>query len=146
MDNNNRGEKRKSAADFIFEEEERKRKEQILQKQDRKRYQKYKESVEEELVPKATGREAMIEKKHQKAEYTRKQDDSPEHDDSYLMGGGDSFQDALRREKLRKQRFTERKQREHDDRLHELKSKEDATMKMFQDLVQLGNIPLLNKP
>ena len=46
--------------------EERKELEKRMRKKDMKTYKKNKDLVEEELVPKKTGREAMIEKKKQK--------------------------------------------------------------------------------
>ena len=46
--------------------EEQRELERYLAKKDKKDYKKQKETVEEELVPKKTGREAMLEKKKQK--------------------------------------------------------------------------------
>ena len=47
----------------------------------------------DELLPKATGREAMLEKKKLRNDYHKKRDDSPEMDSESLMGGGgDDFQ------------------------------------------------------
>lgn len=44
--------------------------------------------VLDELLPKATGREAMIEKKRVRAEKKRDRELSPEIKESVLMGGG----------------------------------------------------------
>jgi hypothetical protein len=52
---------------------------------------------QEELVPKADpgSREARLEKQKQKGAYAKGREDSPEINESDLMGGGDSFKDRF---------------------------------------------------
>ncbi len=53
--------------------------------------------AQEELVPKADpgSREARLEKQKQKGAYAKGREDSPEINESDLMGGGDSFKDRF---------------------------------------------------
>ena len=67
--------------------------EKKLQKLDRKKYHKEQDVVMDELLPKATGREAMLEKKALRREQARAREDSPELlKEKDVMGGGDDFQ------------------------------------------------------
>ena len=63
------------------------------QKLKRQHHRKEQEVVMEELVPRATGREAMMEKKAGRREEKRMRESSPEPvKERDLMGGGDDFQ------------------------------------------------------
>lgn len=63
------------------------------EKFERKRARKEREEVLEELVPKATGREAMIEKRKVRREEAKAREDSPEMvRERDVLGGGDDFQ------------------------------------------------------
>lgn len=67
--------------------------EKKLQKLEGKKFRKDQELLMEELLPKATGREALIEKKALRREQTRAREDSPEvFRERDVMGGGDDFQ------------------------------------------------------
>lgn len=67
--------------------------EKKLQKLERKKYKKDQEVLMDELLPKATGREAMLEKKALRREQARAREDSPENfKEKDVMGGGDDFQ------------------------------------------------------
>eukprot|EP01103_Thecamoeba_quadrilineata_P015582 TRINITY_DN496_c0_g1_i5.p1 TRINITY_DN496_c0_g1~~TRINITY_DN496_c0_g1_i5.p1 ORF type:complete len:181 (+),score=52.78 TRINITY_DN496_c0_g1_i5:415-957(+) len=110
---------------------------------EKKDYIKYKDMVEEELVPKATGREAMIEKRRQKGSYAKARDDSPEMRDSDLMGGGSDFQSMLKRKKERERKKEEGKKEEMQQRLQTYNAKEEEKMQIFRDMIAAGNIPLL---
>lgn len=64
-----------------------------LQKLERKKFGKDQEVLMDELLPKATGREALIEKKALRREQARAREDSPEiFRERDVMGGGDDFQ------------------------------------------------------
>lgn len=75
-----------------------------LHRKEQKDYRKSKEVVLEELAPKATGREAMIEKRRAQTAYHRRERspdvELPEQD---LMGTGDDYKSLLMAEKRRKE-------------------------------------------
>ncbi|KAN0065492.1 hypothetical protein ACQY0O_001329 [Thecaphora frezii] len=101
----------------------------------------------EELAPRATGREALIQKKREKNAANRdfanrKEDDGLELDDATLMGGDDphaplvgprSERGVSRREQARQERRAER-QAEMQERVSALKTKEQETMAMFKQV------------
>lgn len=62
------------------------------EKLDRRRARKEQEELLEELAPKATGREAMIEKKLLRRAERKAREDSPEMKESDVLGGGDDFE------------------------------------------------------
>lgn len=67
--------------------------EKKLQKLERKKFSKDQEVLMDELLPKATGREALLEKKALRREQARAREDSPEvFRERDVMGGGDDFQ------------------------------------------------------
>ncbi|RQM30906.1 hypothetical protein B5M09_009455 [Aphanomyces astaci] len=75
-------------------------------KRDRKAYNKHKDMVHEELAPKATGRDAAIEKKRQVGAAVhgaaRQKDDAKDGltlSEDFLMGGSDDFQARVQRRK-----------------------------------------------
>lgn len=78
---------------FWADEEDERRARKEKEKWERKRARKEKEEVLEELVPKATGREAMIEKRKVRREEAKAREDSPELvREKDVLGGGDDFQ------------------------------------------------------
>ncbi len=111
-------------------------------KEKTKKYNQYKKLVEEELVPKETGREARIDKK--KAERERRRDDgSPERDERDIYGGGDDFKARLAARK----RAMEAKKVERAETLEKARAnyeaKEDDKMQAFRDLVASGQFTKL---
>jgi len=84
-----------------LDEEDRRRLDRLSYKKDAKSYLKRKEDVLDELLPKATGKEALIEKKKLRNEQHKRKDDSPEMNEDDLMGGSDNFHARLQREKER---------------------------------------------
>ncbi|KAI7823507.1 hypothetical protein BC939DRAFT_410924 [Gamsiella multidivaricata] len=91
-------------ADEVAEKEERDQQYRRKQRAEQKAHRKSKEADLEELVPKATGREAMLEKKRVQNEYRRRERspdiELPEQD---LLGTGDDFKSMLAAEKRRKE-------------------------------------------
>ena len=91
---------------LVAEKEERDEQMRRLHRKEQKEYRKTKEAHLEELVPKATGREAMLEKRRAETAYHRRERspdvELPEQD---LMGtaGGDDFKSLLMAEKRRKE-------------------------------------------
>ncbi|EQC36427.1 hypothetical protein SDRG_05884 [Saprolegnia diclina VS20] len=107
-------------------------------KYERKRYHKHKESVMEELAPKATGRDANIEKKREKAATLHgaaraKEDakDGLDLSDDFLMGGSDDYQARIQRRKAAQ----DKRQDEKQQRVTAAQEAEAARMQKFlQDM------------
>ncbi|ORY39600.1 hypothetical protein BCR33DRAFT_699986 [Rhizoclosmatium globosum] len=134
---------RRTNIDEDMDDEDRARYEKALRKKDAKSYDSTRQAALDELVPKATGREAQLEKrKAQNAFHKQERDYDVSLNDSDLMGGGDSFAAHLARERARKERYEERKsgsrnpKEELDSRVQNYKQKEDATMAMLRDLAK----------
>jgi hypothetical protein len=92
---------------LVAEKEEQDFRNRQAHRADQKRYRKEKEVILEELVPKATGREAMLEKRRAQTAYHRRERspdvELPEQD---LMGsgaGGDDYKSMLAAERRRKE-------------------------------------------
>lgn len=92
---------------LVAEKEEQDFRNRQAYRADQKRYRKEKEVVLEELAPKATGREAMLEKRRAQTAYHRRERspdvELPEQD---LMGsgaGGDDYKSMLAAERRRKE-------------------------------------------
>jgi len=88
----------------VAEKEEREEEMRRLHRKEQKDYRKTKEVILEELVPKATGREAMLDKRRAQTAYNRRERspdvELPEQD---LMGTGDDYKSLLMAEKRRKE-------------------------------------------
>ncbi|KAF9150287.1 hypothetical protein BG015_007909 [Linnemannia schmuckeri] len=101
------GPRRSMTADEVAEKEEQDFRNRQIHRAEQKRYRKEKEVILEELVPKATGREAMLEKRRAQTAYHRRERspdvELPEQD---LMGsgnGGDDYKSMLAAERRRKE-------------------------------------------
>ncbi|KAF9980547.1 hypothetical protein BGZ75_008318 [Mortierella antarctica] len=96
--------RRPMTADDVAEKEERDSRSRLHHRAEMKSYRKSKEADLEELVPKATGREAMLEKRRAQTAYNRRERspdvELPEQD---LMGTGDDYKSMLAAEKRRKE-------------------------------------------
>jgi hypothetical protein len=111
---------------------------------EKKKYKKHKEMVEEELVPKNTGREAMVEKKKMKAQYTKsKETDDVELNDKQIFGGSD-FDRRVQVEKERNERKIIAKLEAREKAMTEYQRKEEEKLAPFKLMLQSGQIPLLN--
>jgi len=119
-----------------------------------KQYKKHTEMVMEELAPKATGRDAMLEKKRERAAYT-KRDRSPDVtlDDKELLGGGDDFKSVLARQRTRelqrnkrRDQFTQEKTNELHDRAKQYQQKEEATIEMFRRMAEAQQYKPAHQP
>ncbi|KAI9343108.1 hypothetical protein BDR26DRAFT_933200 [Obelidium mucronatum] len=130
--------------DDSMDPEDRARYERALRKKDFKSFDSTRQVAIDEIAPKATGREAQIEKKRAiNAYHKQERDTDVSLNDSDLMGGGDSFAAHMARERERKRRLEERKlpDRQHqrqdiDSRVQSYQAKEDATMMMMRDLAK----------
>lgn len=81
----------------VFEREERRGAERDHVKRGRKELRKQQELVLDELLPKATGREARVEKKRVQAERRREREVSPDFDDSKVYGSStNSIRDKVK--------------------------------------------------
>ncbi|EGZ15120.1 hypothetical protein PHYSODRAFT_301786 [Phytophthora sojae] len=108
-------------------------------KLERRREREYRDTVMEELAPKATGREAQIEKRRQLGQKlhgaARDREDARDGLDlseDFLMGGGrGAGDDDLKRRMAQRDSARRRKQDEQQEKLAELKAKESARMDKF---------------
>ncbi|KAF9976963.1 hypothetical protein BGZ73_007367 [Actinomortierella ambigua] len=107
--------RRPNNADDVYEREELDRQRRQTQRAQDRAYRKSREADLEELVPKATGREAMLEKRKAQTEYHRRER-SPgvELSEQDMMGGGDDFRSALAAERRARQQREERQQMRRD--------------------------------
>ncbi|CAG8534973.1 1599_t:CDS:2 [Ambispora gerdemannii] len=133
-----------SRYDEDMDEEDRQRYEHSFRKKERKEFQKTHETVLEELVPKATGREAMIEKKKaQNAKFRRETSPDVELNDQDLMGG-DDFQTRLAaRDRSREMRNKKRDEYRAEkvanlqEKATAYQNKEQQTLEMFKQMAEL---------
>ena len=124
-----------------MDEEDRRRYERALAKKEAKSARQTREMVMEELVPKATGREAMIEKRRaQNAYHKAERDIDPEVAESDLMGG-DDFRSRLAAQQKSKERWEQRRGIDREaqaasmaDKVTAYKAKEEATLAMFRQM------------
>ncbi|KAG0011506.1 hypothetical protein BGZ81_002143, partial [Podila clonocystis] len=106
------GPRRPRTADDVADQEDRDQRRRLQDRAAQKSLRKSKEADLEELVPKATGREAMLEKRRAQTAYHRRERspdvELPEH---ALMGtgGGDDYKSMLAAERRRKEAREERK-------------------------------------
>jgi len=107
-----------------------------FEKLERKKYQKIQEEVLDELLPKATGRERMLEKRVINREQARGREESPElANDKDLMGGGDNFRARLDKERMRKQKKVMEKTAVLEEKLQASRQKEAAAMSQLQAII-----------
>ncbi|KAF8937017.1 hypothetical protein BGZ47_009213 [Haplosporangium gracile] len=101
------GLRRPMTANEVADKEEQDFRNRQIHRTEQKRYRKEKEVILEELVPKATGREAILEKRRAQTAYHR-QERSPDVElpEQDLMGsgnGGDDYKSMLAAERRRKE-------------------------------------------
>ncbi|CAG8738285.1 2016_t:CDS:2, partial [Cetraspora pellucida] len=124
-----------------MDQEDKERYERALRKKDRKNFQATREMVLDELVPKATGKEALIEKKRARNSYYRKEA-SPdiELNESDLMGGDDYESRAQKRSKetrdQRKRDYNAEKAASMKEKVNAYHSKEQETLEMFRQMAE----------
>lgn len=107
-----------------------------FEKLERKKYQKIQEEVLDELLPKATGRERMLEKRAINREQARGRKESPElANEKDLMGGGDDFRVRLEKERMRKQKKGMEKAAVLEEKLQASREKEAAAMSQLQAII-----------
>ncbi|XP_062510640.1 pre-mRNA-splicing factor CWC22 homolog [Corticium candelabrum] len=127
---------RKSGSALVLEDEEKQRNDRQRKKYEEKKHREQKNVVMDELLPKATGREARIEKKFAEAEQRRQREHSPETRDDVLMGGGDNFRSRLAARQKFQARRREEKQQKVADRVEQYEAKEKATMDALLAMAQ----------
>ncbi|CAG8541789.1 14609_t:CDS:2 [Racocetra fulgida] len=137
-----------------MDQEDKERYERALRKKDRKNFQATHNMVLEELVPKATGKEALIEKKRARNNYYRREA-SPdiELNESDLMGGDDyesrntilicdygfrrkAQQRAKDSREQRKREYNAEKAANMQEKVNAYHSKEQETMEMFRQMAE----------
>lgn len=107
-----------------------------FEKSERKKYQKMQEENLDELLPKATGRDRMLEKRAINREQVRGRKESPElANEKDLMGGGDDFHVRLEKERTRKQKKVMEKAAVFEEKLQASRQKEAAAMSQLQAII-----------
>ncbi|XP_057823645.1 uncharacterized protein LOC131035897 isoform X2 [Cryptomeria japonica] len=107
-----------------------------IEKSERKKFQKMQEVALDELLPKATGRERLLEKKSLNREKARAREDSPEPiKEKDLLGGGDDFHARLDRERARRQKKVMERSAVFQEKLQASRQKEAAALSQLQAIV-----------
>ncbi|KAJ3036280.1 hypothetical protein HDV00_002936 [Rhizophlyctis rosea] len=127
--------------DEDMDEEDRRRYQRALAKKDAKNARQTHDVVMEELAPKATGREAMIEKRRaQNAYHKQERDVDPEIAEHDLMGG-DDFRSRVAGQSKAKERWEQQRTAEREakaasmaDKVAAHRAKEEATLAMFRQM------------
>lgn len=104
-----------------------------------KTFKEWKNLVHEELLPKKEGRERQMEKKRSLTRYHRSKDDSPEHDEDQVMGGGEDFEKRLAVERAKKSELAQNRYKEYLTRLKTYRESEEQKLKAFKEMVNAGN-------
>ncbi|GBG68584.1 hypothetical protein CBR_g3129 [Chara braunii] len=122
-----------------------------LEKAKRKRHQKDQELVLDELLPKATGREALIEKKKLRREQRRQREESPElMKERDVMGDGEGFHQRLAKEQARRERRQMAKIGAFIEKKSQYEAAEAGKLAQFRALLDLSGgkitIPKRNDP
>mmetsp|Transcript_19723 Transcript_19723/g.50067 ORF Transcript_19723/g.50067 Transcript_19723/m.50067 type:complete len:371 (-) Transcript_19723:30-1142(-) len=134
----------KSQKDRIAAEEEQKL-HRLQQQHQNKQLRDERKLVEEELVPRETGRDAKVDKAKARALAAKDRDLSPEHDERTLLGGGDDIKDLIRRRDQRQEQFQSRKREETSVKLLAFQAKEEEKMRVFKEMVARGQFQTLGK-
>ncbi|ORX86889.1 hypothetical protein BCR32DRAFT_264637 [Anaeromyces robustus] len=124
-----------------IEREENNKNRYMKEKQERKKFRKEQKELLDELVPKPTGREAMIDKRKQITAFHRanaEKDYDVEYSDSELMGGDDIRERIRQRDKMNQKReeMKLRKQAELNEKAAAYRKKEEETIKMFRKMAE----------
>ena len=135
---NNSGEKEK------INDEERRIADYAARKKLDRKFAKHKDVIMEELVPKATGRDALLEKKKQLNQYHRKSNDDDaqgdlENYDAFGATGdsaNDSIHSLIQRDKDKRERIAEAKRESYEKKLAEYKAKEQSKLEQFRSFLQ----------
>jgi len=124
-----------------IEREESNRNRYLKEKQERKRFFKEQKELLDELIPKPTGREAILEKRKQITAFHRanaNKDFDMEYSDSELMGGDDIKERIQQRDKInqRKEEMKLRKQAEINMKAEAYRKKEEETINMLRKMAE----------
>ncbi|KAJ3250800.1 hypothetical protein HK103_003169 [Boothiomyces macroporosus] len=123
------------------EEQEKKAVDRYEEKLERKRFRKEQEVVLEELVPKKTGKEALLEKKKTLTAYHKQEREvDPAMKDSDIFGDDDFSNEILRQaakeaqQKSKRMRIQKEKAEEMEQKKLERQKKEEQTIRMLKDI------------
>jgi len=124
-----------------IEREENSRNRYMKEKQERKKFRKEQKELLDELVPKPTGREAMLEKRKQITAFHRanaEKDLDIEYSDSELMGGDDIKERIRQRDRMNQKReeMRLRKQAEINMKAEAYRKKEEETTNMLRKMAE----------
>eukprot|EP00898_Chlorokybus_atmophyticus_P001779 jgi/Chlat1/2601/Chrsp178S00153 len=110
-----------------------------MDKRDKKKWKKEQDLALDEMLPKATGREALFEKKAARREANRQREDSPEvMRQSDLMGGGDDFHQRVAKQRAHRERKQAERTEVMTERLATYQAAEQAKMEQLRAMVGLA--------
>lgn len=117
--------------------------ERAARKAERKREKDRRERYLDEVAPKAEGREAqLLKRRAQNAYHKRERSPDVELNETDMYGGGDDFKAMLAAQKRREARQEERREERQrqrygastQERMAQMRAKEDATMAMLREM------------
>jgi len=124
-----------------IEREDNRKNEYMREKQERKKFYKEQRELLDELIPRPTGRESILEKRKQITAFHRanaEKDLDIEYSDSELMGGDDFKERIRQRNKInqKKEEMKLRKQSEINMKAEAYRKKEEETINMFRKIAE----------
>jgi hypothetical protein len=117
-------------------------------REDRRKRNREGKELLEEMFPRATGRDALREKKAGQRDFHRERERSPDFDvaQADLMGANNnSFAEAVQRQNAKKEAFRSKKEikrLEMEEKLVQYKAAEDEKLNQFRALIQAGPIKI----
>jgi len=131
----------KSKHDALLEAEEKRREEQLAKRAQAKRERQIRETLEEELVPKETGRELMLQKKREKAVYAKPSDisDTLDEADPFGTDAADDYQGRVMKQRAAKEEKEHTRQQELAAKVAAYEAKEKEKMAALMDSIGLAS-------
>eukprot|EP00004_Rigifila_ramosa_P014101 TRINITY_DN3179_c1_g1_i1.p1 TRINITY_DN3179_c1_g1~~TRINITY_DN3179_c1_g1_i1.p1 ORF type:complete len:222 (+),score=48.08 TRINITY_DN3179_c1_g1_i1:218-883(+) len=124
---------RKRSAEEAFEEEEEREQQYKRLKLEQKKWNRDRKEDLEELVPKATGREALVEKKQAARAERRAREESPDAVPGVdVMGSDGGFKAMVARQRAKREETAAKKQADLNERLTAYQQKEKEKMDAFK--------------
>lgn len=129
----------KGEKDFSVDREEELEFMKKLEKSQRKKFHNEHKELMDELLPKVTGRERLLEKKFIRKEEARLREESPELlREQDIMGGSDDFKKRLERERARREKKASERNEALKEKKFSMDQKEVAAMDQFKALLSVA--------
>lgn len=110
-----------------------------LERSQRKKFRKEHDDLIDELLPKATGKERLLEKRSIRKEQAFLREESPEIlREQDMMGGGDDFKQRVGKERARREKKTMERSEALKEKQLVLEQKESVAMDQFRTLVNVA--------